>query len=307
MGTVLMFDRRINAFALFNAFLFNASFSDGLVAQIQVNPEFGSVTAAQTEAEQYGWLIGQLPTVLRTDVTTVWIHRGVQPFGGGNNSILIHTDQAAAYAAGGVLEEVLVHESAHTSLDATHAASPGWLDAQARDADFISTYAMDNPTTEDIAESFLPWLALRHRSDRISMALRLAIAGVIPNRLSYFDRQSFDLFPIVASTPTTITSLTASPNLIWPPNHKMMSASLRVSLSGSPAVCQISVVTSNEPITGLGQTDWVITGPLTLSLRAERAGSGSGRIYTITVTCTNTGDLSTSQTVEVRVPHDRQK
>ena len=44
--------------------------------------------------------------------------------------------------------------------------------------------------------------------------------------------------------------------------------------------CEIVSVTSNEPIDGLGDgdtaPDWIITGALTLELRAERAGTGSG-------------------------------
>jgi hypothetical protein len=200
-GTTVMFDRRIDAFASFEAFLFDASFSDGLAAQIQVNPEFGSAAAAQLEAETYGWLIGQLPTALRTDLDTVWVHKGLQPFGGGNRNILIHTDQAVAYAVGGFLEEVLVHEAAHTSLDDAHAAAPGWLAAQAADADFISTYASDHPTREDIAESLLPWIAVRYRADRIDPMLELAILATIPHRLAYFDAQSFDLAPLTTTVP----------------------------------------------------------------------------------------------------------
>jgi len=52
--------------------------------------------------------------------------------------------------------------------------------------------------------------------------------------------------------------------------------------------------------------DWMITGALSVNLRAERAGGGSGREYLITVTCTaNQQDVS--ETVAVRVPHDRSK
>jgi hypothetical protein len=198
-GLRLMFDRRLDAFALFTAFLFNASFKDGLTAEIQVNPEFGTAAAASVEAQKYGTVIGQLPTALRADVQTVWVHRGIQPFGGGNNNLLIHTGQADLYTGDGILEEALVHEGAHTSLDPTHADSPGWLAAQSADADFISTYAMDFPDREDIAESFLPYLALRYRSDRITSALADSIATTIPNRIAYFDAQSFDVFPIEAS------------------------------------------------------------------------------------------------------------
>jgi hypothetical protein len=201
VANVVMFDRRIDAFSLFSAFLFDVTFADGLSAQVQVNAEFGTEAAAQHEAEKYAWLIGQLPTALRLDVDTVWIHMGLHSFGGGNNNILIHTDQADQYATDGFIEEALIHEGAHTSLDPYHAASPGWLMAQAADADFISTYAMDNPTREDVAETFLVWLALRQRADRITPALSAAIEATVPNRLAYFDALSLDLFPVTPAVP----------------------------------------------------------------------------------------------------------
>jgi hypothetical protein len=121
----------------------------------------------------------------------------VNPFGGGNNNLLIHTGQADEYIEDGILEETLVHEASHTSLDADHADAPGWIAAQVADAEFITTYARDNSTREDIAETFLVWLAIRHRSDRISETLRQTIEVTTPNRIAYFDEQAFDLFPIV--------------------------------------------------------------------------------------------------------------
>lgn len=203
-GDRVMFDRRVDAFVTLNAYLFNVSFSDGLSTEFEVNPEFGSVDAAANQASTYATVIGRLPTVLRTDVETVWIHQGVQPFGGGNHNLLIHTGQGAFYGAQGILEETLVHEAAHTSLDAAHASSPGWLAAQLADPNFISDYARDNPTSEDIAESFLPYLAVRYRSDRISQSLADTITNTIPNRIAYFDHQNFDMFPIQVPEPSTI-------------------------------------------------------------------------------------------------------
>ena len=196
-GMRTMFDRRVNAFVTLNAYLFNARFDDGLTAEIQVNPEFGSTNAASIEANKYAIVIGRLPTISRSRVQTVWIHQGVQPFGGGNNNLLIHIGQADLYAADGILEETLVHESGHSSLDPLHASAPGWLAAQTTDPEFISTYARDNPTREDIAESYLPWLAVRHRPHRISATLSNTIAVTIPNRLAYFDSQNFAMYPIV--------------------------------------------------------------------------------------------------------------
>jgi hypothetical protein len=69
------------------------------------------------------------------------------------------------------------------------------------------------------------------------------------------------------------------------------------------ASCQITSVSSNEPVDLDG--DWVITGPLTLNLRSERNGLGTGRIYTITVECTDASGERTNQTITVMVPHDQ--
>jgi hypothetical protein len=195
-GNRTMFDRRANAFVQFQAYLFDATFSDGLSAEIQVNPEFGSSEAARVEAEKYAIVIGRIPKALRIDVLTVWIHKGMEPFGGGNNNLLIHVGQGDAYIADGILEETFVHEAAHTSLDAAHAASAGWLSAQAKDVNFISTYARDNPTREDVAESVLPWLAVRYRASRISPAQITKIQRAIPNRLAYFDSLNLVVLPI---------------------------------------------------------------------------------------------------------------
>lgn len=50
--------------------------------------------------------------------------------------------------------------------------------------------------------------------------------------------------------------------------------------------------------------DWKITGDLSLELRGERTGSGTGRVYTITVACTDSSGNTSNSTVTVRVPHD---
>ena len=197
-GVRTMFDRRVDAFVAINAYLFDATFDDGLSAEIQVNPEFASSSAAMAEAEHYARIIGQLPTALRVELETVWIHKGDELLGGGNNNILIHTDHAEASEQNGFLEEELVHEGAHTSLDAAHADTAAWRLAQTRDGGYISTYARDFPDREDIAESFLPYLAVRYRPERISSADEQAILNAIPNRIAYFDAQSFDMYPIVA-------------------------------------------------------------------------------------------------------------
>jgi hypothetical protein len=126
-----------------SSYLFQASFDDGLTAEVQVNAEFGSSDTARIEAQHYAEALGRIPTALHWDMATVSIHRGSEAFGGGNGNVLIHTGQAALYLADGILEETLVHEAAHTSLDDTHAEAPGWLAAQAADGVFISRSVPD--------------------------------------------------------------------------------------------------------------------------------------------------------------------
>jgi hypothetical protein len=72
----------------------------------------------------------------------------------------------------------------------------GWLAAQSADGMYISSYSRDFPSREDITESFVTYLAVRHRSDRIYQALAEAILEEIPNRIVYLDSQSFDTHPI---------------------------------------------------------------------------------------------------------------
>ena len=195
-GKRQMYDRRTGWVNL-EAFIFPAEYDDGLSIEIQVNPEFGSPENAQIYALKYAEVIGRLTTELRKDVQTSWIHRGDEPFGGGNNNLLIHTDWSEKnYEDQGILEETLVHEASHTSLDSYHAESKEWLKAQNLDCEFISDYARDYPIREDIAESYLPYLAVKYRSDRISESLKKTIEETIPNRIRYFDNQNFNTYPI---------------------------------------------------------------------------------------------------------------
>jgi hypothetical protein len=191
-----MFDRRVNDWISVTPFIFNANYTDGLSIEIQINPEFKNVTDAEIQALKYATEFGRLPTALRRDVKTSWIHMGTQPFGGGNNNLLIHIGQSTRYEKDGILEETLIHEAAHTSLDADHSASKGWINAQNLDPGFISTYARDNPKREDIAETYLLYMALRYRSDRISSSLRDKILETIPNRIKYLDAQNFNMNPV---------------------------------------------------------------------------------------------------------------
>lgn len=192
-----MYDRRVPGWITVSALLFRASFDDGSVIELQLNPEFGNAAAGRETAEYYAGAIGRLPAALRRDVRFVFIHRGEEPFGGGANGLLIHTGNTDRNDLNGSLEEVLAHEGAHTSLDPAHASSAGWLAAQKADRTYISTYARDHSAGEDVAESLVAWLAIRHRSSRIDASLQSTILKTIPNRIRYFDGLGLQMHPVL--------------------------------------------------------------------------------------------------------------
>jgi hypothetical protein len=114
---------------------------------------------------------------------------------------------------------------------------------------------------------------------------------------------------VVDVTPPGDICLSASPKELWPPNHKMVPVTVKVCDRDTWTNCQIFSVTSNEPVNneddGNTTFDWQITGPLTVNLRAERSGTGSGRVYTITVHCTDKKGNPARSTVKVTVPKNQ--
>jgi len=116
----------------------------------------------------------------------------------------------------------------------------------------------------------------------------------------------------VSNPPPTITNATADPSVLWPPNHRMVNVTVSYDVTDNcpllPGSCTLSV-TSNEPVFGHGSghtsPDWIVVDDHHVLLRAERQGNGNGRIYTITITCTDSGGNSSTDEVEVTVPHNQ--
>jgi uncharacterized repeat protein (TIGR01451 family) len=117
-----------------------------------------------------------------------------------------------------------------------------------------------------------------------------------------------------SNPPPIITGVSVDKPVLWPPNHKLVNVTVSYKVTDNcplPAnSCTLSV-TSNEPINGTGDgntsPDWIILDAHHVQLRAERVGKGNGRIYTITITCTDSGGNSSSRSATVSVPHDHRK
>lgn len=116
-----------------------------------------------------------------------------------------------------------------------------------------------------------------------------------------------DISITISCSPPAISSAAASPQVLWPPNHEMVDVTVNYTVAGCASTCTLSV-TSDEPIQGTGDgdtsPDWVIVDANHVRLRAERGGTGTGRVYMITITCTNAAG-ETSQIVTVAVPRDQ--
>jgi hypothetical protein len=108
--------------------------------------------------------------------------------------------------------------------------------------------------------------------------------------------------------PPSIRTITTNPSELWPPNGKMVPVAVSVTAVDAVGLksCQVVSVTSNdvEGESG-GGPDFVITGPLRVTLRSERAGGGAGRTYSVEVACSDQAGNTSNGTAEVRVSHDR--
>jgi len=115
-------------------------------------------------------------------------------------------------------------------------------------------------------------------------------------------------------TPPTV-SIFVNPPELWPPNHHMHDINTTVTATdacGSASVV-LESITSNEPDNGIDDGNTVNdiqgadvgTADFAFSLRAERSGEGSGRIYTITYVATDGAGNSASDVAFVTVDHDQ--
>jgi hypothetical protein len=119
---------------------------------------------------------------------------------------------------------------------------------------------------------------------------------------------------VVDTAPPTV--VTANPAPLWPPNHKYHRIDLDACIDSIQDACRgpldiaanakVTGCTSDEPDDGLGDgdsaNDCVIVDDHSVDLRAERAGNGNGRVYTIRYTVSD-GSSAIDHTCKVGVPH----
>src|ERR1700730_1587483 len=103
----------------------------------------------------------------------------------------------------------------------------------------------------------------------------------------------------------------ASSGVIWPPDHKMFGVGIVgvTDPNNLPITIVVTEILQDESVAAIGSgntsPDGTGIGTSTALVRAERAGPGTGRIYFISFSATNTTGQQCTGTVTVFVPHDQ--
>ena len=121
----------------------------------------------------------------------------------------------------------------------------------------------------------------------------------------------------VKDTRPPVLLVTAGPNLLWPPNHRMVPVRVAWQVSDvcdPGASARLMAIVSSEADDAPGESDGRTTldvdsadsgAPDTeILLRAERSGDGPGRSYEITYAAIDSSGNETSALTLVSVPHD---
>lgn len=108
------------------------------------------------------------------------------------------------------------------------------------------------------------------------------------------------------TTPPVISGASVDIPVLRVPNHKMVDVTVDYTVTDNTGATVTLEVTSNEPDNGLGdgdtEGDIVVVDNRHVKLRAERSGTGSGRIYTITIIARDGYGNESRQQVTVSVP-----
>ncbi|PEN67744.1 hypothetical protein CN545_18230 [Bacillus toyonensis] len=180
----------------------------------------------------------------------------------------------------------------------------------------VNLTATDNDGGSGVASTYYQ---LDNGSTQSGNAIQISDEGV--HILTYWsvdnagNTEQFNTKTIKLDKTAPVLNISLDKTTIWPPNHKMVPITATINASDGTSGINSVVLTSitsnetlqsddiqnanyNKPISG--STD-------SFSLRADRLGSGNGRIYTVTYTVKdNTGNVTT-KTATVAVPHDQSK
>ncbi|HET9745089.1 MAG TPA: T9SS type A sorting domain-containing protein [Chitinophagaceae bacterium] len=113
---------------------------------------------------------------------------------------------------------------------------------------------------------------------------------------------------VADNEPPKVTSLSADPVVLWPPNHKMRDVMINYTATDNCGVTGTLEVSSSDPVSGGSDgdqaPDWEVIDAHHVRLRAEKANNGQARYYTIKVSITDGCNQPVDTSITVVVAHN---
>ena len=165
--------------------------------------------------------------------------------------------------------------------------------------------------TDTIEATFVDAQARLQRSNRVDKIwVAVEICG------NGLDDDGDGLIDEGCNLPPVCSAATATPNLIWPPNHKMVNVAIGGITdpnSGDTLTVTVTSIRQDEPTNTVGDGNTAVdgagVGTSTARVRAERTGTravpGDGRVYHIGFSVADGQGGSCTGVVKVGVPHDQ--
>ena len=201
----------------FRSFNFTAEYEENISIEIFIEYEKDKkdFKKAEKEALFFSHMYGQMPSFLKTYNDKIYLHNdngyddglGLWWVGFKEKAFHMNPPRIDLKPSGqhkctsgkqySHCATVMVHELAHVIQQLTGVISPSkWGKARKLDKKkYASAYAKKN-SMEDFAESILAWIAVRHKSDKISKSDLAKFNEFIPSRLKFFDEMNFNMYPL---------------------------------------------------------------------------------------------------------------
>ncbi|MBI5213593.1 MAG: hypothetical protein HY957_09555 [Nitrospirae bacterium] len=120
--------------------------------------------------------------------------------------------------------------------------------------------------------------------------------------------QMYGFVESTGNRPPDCSKAKATPDTLWPPNHKFRTISITgvTDPDDDRVNIQATGIRQDEPVNGLGDGDTSPDGILQpLQVRSERSGKGNGRMYHVSFIASDGKGGECTGTVKVCAPHDQ--
>lgn len=267
-----------------------------------VNPNYRNLTDLLPAAERYSFIFEGTPQALDHVLVNEVAHSYLQRYAIARSNADFPESALAGYFGNPATPE---RHSDH-DMPVAYFAFPGTP---------VVTLNGSAVTTVEAFTSFVDPGASAHDDKG---TLRVATSGTVDVNTPGEYTLTYTASNVYATTSVTRTvrvvdtigpafgPLTVTPGTLSANNHTLVDIAVSYQVTDASGAVSCSVgVSSNEPINGNGDgntaVDWQVVSLNQVRVRAERTGSGSGRVYYIDVTCTDASGNARTARGEVRV------